>query len=97
MKTAAADELKIAVDKFVIHEAHSDDMAESHGVAIYFPANKIDFDNDPDHTGYDESNTYMEVDFVQNSQWDNWLQEFLIPLTLSNSSLNRQGVCILES
>jgi len=30
----------------------------------------------PNHTGYEESNTYMVVDFVKDHRWDNWLQIF---------------------
>lgn len=75
LQTAAQD-LKTAVGNFVISEYHSSNMTGSHGIAIYFPPNQTSFNNDPDHTGYDESNTFMPVDFVLYSQWDNWLQDF---------------------
>lgn len=75
IKTAAQD-LKTAVDNFVISEQHSANMNGSHGIAIYFPPNQAAFNNDPDHTGYEQSNTFMPVDFVLYSQWDNWLQDF---------------------
>lgn len=75
IKTAALD-LKNAVNDFVIKEAHGSDMAGSTGIAIYFPPDKAAFDDDPSHTGYLESNTYMPVDFVTNEKWDNWLLDF---------------------
>ena len=75
LKNAAAD-LKNAVDDFVIEEHHSSNRAGSHGVAIYFPPNATSFNNDPQHAGYQESNTFMKVDFVTYHQWDNWLPDF---------------------
>ncbi|MDH3402439.1 MAG: clostripain-related cysteine peptidase [Acidobacteriota bacterium] len=73
---AAALELRDAVDDFVIHEAHSADMAGSYGAAIYFPGTQAQFNADPDHSAYDESNTFMPVDFVTYTTWDNWLQDY---------------------
>lgn len=73
---AAADELKTAIDDFVIAERHSPDRAESHGIAIYFPEDQGTFDADPDHTGYEQVNTFMPVDFVHDHNWDEWLQDF---------------------
>ncbi len=71
-----AQELKDAIDDFVTAESHSPDMSGSHGIAIYFPPTETDFNNDPDHTGYEENNTFMTVDFVNDHRWDNWLQDF---------------------
>jgi len=45
-------------------------------VAIYFPPNQADFNNDPDHTGYLQNNTIFPVDFVTLHQWDQFLQSF---------------------
>ena len=75
VKNAAAD-VKNAVQSFVVGEFHSSNMAGSHGVAIYFPPTKSDFNNDPEHTGYLESNSFMPVDFVLYHQWDNWLAKY---------------------
>ncbi len=75
IKTAAL-ELKNAIDAFVVNELHSSDMAGSHGVAVYFPETLTAFNSDPDHTGYQESNTFMPVDFVNQHRWDNWLQTY---------------------
>jgi hypothetical protein len=72
----AASELKISIDNFVIQEFHSNNMGGSHGVAIYFPPDLSSFNNDPQHKGYEQSNTFMPVDFVLNHQFDNWLQLF---------------------
>jgi hypothetical protein len=72
----AAIALRNAVDDFVTDESHSSNMAGSHGVAIYFPPSLTRFNNDPDHTGYEDSNTFMIVDFVKNHNWDNWLQDY---------------------
>jgi hypothetical protein len=73
---AAAGELKKAIDDFVIQEHHSSNMAGSHGVAIYFPPSQTVFNNDPEHTGYEESNTFMPVDFIKDHTWDNWLKNY---------------------
>ncbi len=75
IKTAAI-ELKNAIDEFVVREFHSPDVAGSHGIAIYFPPTQSEFYNDYDHAGYEESNTYMPVDFVRDYDWDNWLKEY---------------------
>lgn len=72
----AALELRNAVDDFVSAESHTPDMAGSYGTAIYFPPSLSAFNNDPDHSGYEDSNTFMPVDFVKHHQWDNWLQDY---------------------
>lgn len=72
----AALAVQQAVNNFVISEQHGSDLAGSKGIAIYFPPDLTAFNNDPDHTGYEDSNTFMVVDFVANNQWDNWLQDF---------------------
>ena len=75
MKTAAL-QVKSAVDDFVTNERHGSGMEGSYGIAIYFPPTQSVFNNDPDHTGYEESNTFMPVDFVNHHDWDNWLLTF---------------------
>lgn len=79
---ASALELKNAIESFMVNELHSSDMAGSHGIAIYFPETLAVYNNDPDHPGYEESNTFMPVDFVKYHTWDNWLKNFYsnIPL-----------------
>jgi len=72
----AALELRDAVDAFVLAEEHSPDMSGSYGAAIYFPATLAQFNADPDHPAYDESNTFMPVDFVNHASWDNWLKDY---------------------
>lgn len=72
----AAGNLKTAIDSFVVKESHSPNMAGSHGVAIYFPKTKSDFDADPEHAGYVQANNFMPVDFVLYHQWDNWLEKY---------------------
>jgi hypothetical protein len=72
----AAVDVKNAIDDFVIAERHSPDMDESHGIAIYFPITQIAFNNDPDHTGYEQGNTDWPVDFVKFHNWDNWLEDY---------------------
>jgi hypothetical protein len=73
---AAALDLKNAINDFMVKEGHSSDMTGSNGIAIYFPPDKNAFNNDPQHTGYEESNTFMPVDFVLFEKWDNWLKDF---------------------
>jgi len=75
IKTAAV-ELKNAIDNLVVNELHSPDMDGSHGIAIYFPESLSVFNNDPDHSGYEDTNTFMPVDFVKHHNWDNWLKEY---------------------
>ncbi len=75
IKTVAI-ELKKAIDDFVVREYHSSDVAGSHGIAIYFPPTQSEFYNDYEHTGYEENNTFMSVDFVKDYNWDNWLKEY---------------------
>jgi len=75
IKTAATY-LKTAVDEFVLNEHHSPNVSGSHGVAIYFPPTQTEFNNDPDHTGYEQGNTFMPVDFVQTHGWDEWLTTY---------------------
>lgn len=72
IKTAAND-LKVAIGEFVIAEGHYEAMDGSHGAAIYFPPTRNAFNNDPYHSGYEESNTFMPVDFVRFSKWNDWL------------------------
>lgn len=72
----AALDLRNAVDDFVIIEGHSSDLPGSYGVSIYFPPDQRRYDQDPDHYGYEETNTFMPVDFVKISRWDNWLKDF---------------------
>ena len=78
IKTAAA-QLKTAVEDFVTNVHPSAAGSGSHGVAIYFPPTQAEFNNDPDHGGYEESNTFMPVDFVRFENWDNWLLEAYYP------------------
>lgn len=76
IKTAAS-ELKNAIDDLVIIERHHGPrMDGSHGIAIYFPATRSIFNNDPDHTGYDENNLFMPIEFVKPHNWDEWLQDY---------------------
>jgi hypothetical protein len=75
IKTAAS-ELKNAIDDFVINEQHSPDKDGSHGIAIYFPPTQTAFNNDPDHSGYVQGNTIYPVDFVENHNWDEFLQTY---------------------
>ena len=72
----AAQDVKTAIDAFVTNEHHSSDKDGSHGVAIYFPPTQTDFNNDPDHTGYEQANTVHPVDFVRYHKWDEFLQDY---------------------
>jgi len=74
----AALQLKNALEDFIIEEGHSPDMGGSHGVAIYFPPDRATFNSDPEHKGYEESNTVYPVDFISDYHWDNWLMAFYL-------------------
>lgn len=67
--------LTSALDDFVIAERHGTGHPDSYGVAIYFPPDDTTFHNDPQHTGYEDTNMFMPVAFVQDLNWDNWLRE----------------------
>lgn len=72
----AANSMNNAVDDFVIEEHHSSNMSGSNGVAIYFPPTLSSFNNDPQHTAYQDGNTFMVIDYVVQHKWDNWLQKY---------------------
>jgi hypothetical protein len=72
----AAQAVKDAVQQIVVREYHSSLMPKARGVAIYFPQTLSDFNNDPDHGGYLQSNIFMPVDFVLIHFWDNWIQQY---------------------
>lgn len=72
----AASNLASAASSFVIKEAHTSDMNGSNGLAIYFPPRAQDFNGDPQHTGYLQTNSYMKVDFVSDHLWDEWLLKY---------------------
>ncbi len=49
----------------------------SSGLAVYFPASKVAFDQDPDRDGYLPGNTQYPVEFVQTQKWSRFLQAYL--------------------
>lgn len=72
----AAESVRQAIQNFVLNSQCSQNMSGTYGTAIYFPPNQAAFTNDPDHTSYQDANTFMPVDFVRINNWDNWLQNF---------------------
>jgi hypothetical protein len=62
------------LDGFVAEEKQGSGRSGSHGVAIYFPPNQTAFVNDPEHTGYQSGNQDNPVAFVNDHNWDEWLQ-----------------------
>jgi hypothetical protein len=71
-----AGKVKSAIEQLIIAETHTADWTGSHGAAIYFPTDQSSFTADPQHTGYDKTNTFMPVDFVRERTWDTWLQTY---------------------
>lgn len=67
--------LLLFVGEFVIENYYGDDHPDAFGVAIYFPPDHRTFLGDPQHNGYEDTNTDFPVAFVQDLQWDNWLRE----------------------
>lgn len=53
----------------------------SHGLAIYFPETRALFNTDPDRQGYLQGNAHFPVEFVQQHDWDEFLQAYyqLVP------------------
>jgi hypothetical protein len=52
------------------------DRFGSNGVAVYFPASKLEFQHDPDHQGYEVGNTVYPVEFVQAEKWADFLHAY---------------------
>ena len=75
IKSAATD-LRDALGGAVLAERHGTGCNGSHGLAVYFPPDLAKYQNDPEHTGYTDGNTFNPVDFVKYHNWDNWLQQF---------------------
>ncbi len=48
----------------------------SHGLAIYFPASQLAFDNDPDRDGYVKGNPHYPVEFVERQKWASFLHAY---------------------
>lgn len=62
--------------KFVIANFHGEGHPDAYGVAFYFPPDGGSFLEDPNHHGYEDSNIDNPVRFVQDFQWDHWLQNY---------------------
>jgi len=80
MKTTALELSKAIQDVVVENYAQDPSMLGnfgSHGLAIYFPSSKDEYDNDPLSASYQESNTDFPVEFVQDHRWDNFLYTYL--------------------
>jgi len=54
----------------------SDKPYGSHGLAIYFPASRKDFLDDPNSSGY-QKNAEHPVEFVENEAWGDFLRAYL--------------------
>ena len=63
----AATDVMTQLDATFIHEQHGDDYAGSHGLAIYFPESDAVFD--PDYRP-------GVLDFPEDTQWDEFLEDF---------------------
>ena len=64
---SAAQDVMTEIENAVIHEQHGSIWPGAHGLALYFPDNSDDFD--PDYNG-------DVIDFADETQWDEFLQEF---------------------
>lgn len=49
----------------------------SNGIAVYFPADRAAFDNDPDSGAYKKDNRAYPVEFVVNQKWADFLAAYL--------------------
>lgn len=63
----AADAVIAEIGKTVIREDHNPDWPHAHGLAIYFPEFSDEFDSDYNGT---------IIDFPNDTQWEEFLQEF---------------------
>ena len=70
LNTAEAQAVMGKIDDMVINERHSSDLPDSHGLAIYFPANGEDYDSEyhasPDH----------QIMFPVDTSWDEFLSRY---------------------
>jgi len=64
---SAAQDVMTEIESAVINEQHGSGWPGAHGLAIYFPAYSGDFDSD--YTG-------AVIDFADDTQWDEFLQEY---------------------
>ncbi|MCK4791683.1 MAG: VCBS repeat-containing protein [Desulfobacteraceae bacterium] len=64
---SAAQDVMTEVENAVIREQHGSGWPGAHGLAIYFPSNSGDFESDYNGT---------VIDFADDTQWDEFLQEF---------------------
>lgn len=82
---AQALKSKAAAARTAVHDSIIDNYAStirrgkfgSEGLGIYFPRNLDEYSADPDGTGYQASNTYYPVEFVQKQKWADFLHAYL--------------------
>jgi hypothetical protein len=76
----AAREVRKVLDKMVIAnhagKGRVGDPFGSTGLAIYFPASGLLYENDPDGKGYDDHNKEFPLEFVQTQRWDDFLRSY---------------------
>lgn len=63
----AAEKVEEAVSECVIAECHGSAHARSNGLSIYFPPNRL---------GYDENYHKCDLDFTNDTSWDEFLVEY---------------------
>jgi len=62
----SASEVMAEIENAVIHEQHGSDWPGAYGLAVYFPLTTGDFDSDYESV----------IDFADDTQWEEFLQEF---------------------
>jgi len=62
----SASEVITEIENAVIHEQHGSDWPGANGLAVYFPLTSGDFDSDYESV----------IDFADDTQWEEFLQEF---------------------
>jgi hypothetical protein len=63
---SAASEVMTQIENAVIHEQHGSDWPGAYGLAVYFPLTSGEFDSDYESV----------IDFANDTQWEEFLQEF---------------------
>jgi hypothetical protein len=71
--TAALDVLA-AVNDVIIHEQHGTGWPGAHGISIYFPSTRAEYNTD-----YDGSQNWLQ--FTANTHWDEWLRFYYTTYT----------------
>jgi len=67
---------RVVIGNYAHESMQDDEKYGSHGLAIYFPATKSQFEQDPLSSAYRDANENYPVEFVKGHAWDNFLMSY---------------------